>query len=74
MYIIQTVSSTEILSSGITHCVNQLSWGLDELGEHVEILSLGSPAISSNSQKIEHKFRNDFYNIPKTILEGSTNN
>lgn len=64
MYIIQTVSSTEILSSGITHCVNELSWGLDKLGEHVEILSLGSPAISSNSQKIEHKFRNDFYNIP----------
>ena len=64
MHIIHTVSSTEILSSGITHCVNELSWGLDKLGEHVEILSLGSPAISSNSQKIEHKFRNDFHNIP----------
>ena len=64
MHIIHTVSSTEILSSGVTHCVNELSWGLDRLGEHIEILSLGSPEISSNSKKIEHRFKNNFHNIP----------
>ena len=29
MHIIHTVSSTEVLSSGITHCVNELSFGFE---------------------------------------------
>ena len=51
MHIIHTISSTENLSSGITHCVNGLSFGLEKLGEHIEILSLGSSKIYSNSKE-----------------------
>ena len=67
MHIIQTISSTEILSSGVTHCVNELSWGLNKLGEKVEILSLGSRNFRKNSKKFEHKFESDFSNIPYCI-------
>ncbi len=64
MHIIHTVSSTEILFSGITHCVNELSNGLDKLGENVEILTLGSSKTSKSIKKLEHRFKNDFSNIP----------
>jgi len=64
MHIIHTISSTEILSSGITHCVNELSTGLDKLGEDVQVLSLGLEETYSNNKKIEQKFRNDYYDVP----------
>ena len=64
MKIIETVSSTEILYSGVTHCVNQLSQGLSILGQNVEILSLSSIPKSWVSSKNEYKFRNDFLEIP----------
>ena len=64
MHIINTISSTENLSSGITHCVNELSFGLGKLGQHVEILSLGSSGMSGSRKKNQHVFKNDFSNIP----------
>ena len=64
MHIIHTVSSTEVLSSGITHCVNELSLGLSRLGERVEIISLGSDHYTNNLKKFELKFKNDLGNIP----------
>ena len=64
MHIIQTVSSTEILSSGITHCVKELSLGLNSLGEQVEILSLGSDEYANNYIKFEHRFKSDLGKIP----------
>ena len=63
MHIIQTVSSTEILSSGITHCVKN-SLGLNSLGEQVEILSLGSDEYANNYIKFEHRFKSDLGKIP----------
>mgnify|MGYP001443172691 CR=1 FL=1 len=64
MHILQTVSSTEILFSGITYCVNELSQGLSTLGQNVEILSLSSTPNSWVSSKIEYKFRNNFLSVP----------
>ena len=52
------------MSSGITHCVNELSLGLNRLGEHVEILSLGSDHLTNNFKNFELKFHNDLGNIP----------
>ena len=49
MHIIHTVSSTEVLFSGVTYCVNELCWGLDRLQEKVEILSLGSSKIQNKN-------------------------
>ena len=60
MHILHTVSSTELLFSGITYCVNELSEGLSSLGQNVEILSLSSTPKSWVSSKNEYKFRNDF--------------
>ncbi len=64
MHIIHTVSSTEILSSGVTHCVNELSWGLSKIGEEVEILSLGSSKLSNKNKVLERKFKSNFKNFP----------
>ena len=64
MHIIHTVSSTEILFSGITYCVKELSQGLRKQGENVEVLSLGLPEKSNYIRKNEYKFKNDFCNIP----------
>ena len=64
MHILHTVSSTELLFSGITYCVNELSEGLTSLGQNVEILSLSSTPKSWVSSKNEYKFRNNFLNIP----------
>ena len=64
MHVLQTVSSTEILFSGITYCVNELSKGLSALGQNVEILSLSSTPKSWVSSKNEYKFRNNVLNIP----------
>ena len=64
MHIIHTVSSTEILFSGVTYCVNELCFGLDRLGEKVEMLSLGSSEIPSKNKKLEYKFSGDFNHIP----------
>jgi hypothetical protein len=64
MHVLQTVSSTEVLFSGITYCVNELSKGLSDLEKNVEILSLSSTPKSWVSSQNEYKFRNDFLNIP----------
>lgn len=64
MHVLQTVSSTEILFSGITYCVNELSKGLINLEQNVEILSLSSTPKSWVSSQNEYKFRNNFLNIP----------
>lgn len=64
MHIIHTVSSTENLSSGVTHCVNELSYGLKMLGQQVEILSLGSLEKPSYKNISEYKFENNFSKIP----------
>ena len=63
MRISYTVSSTEILSSGVTHCVNELSKGLKRLGVQTEILSLSNSKFISNN-RFERKFKGDFSNIP----------
>ena len=70
MKIIETVSSTEILYSGITYCVNELSQGLSVLGQNVEILSLSSISKNWVSSKNEYKFRNDFLKIPLLYKSG----
>ncbi len=64
MHIIHTVSSTEILFSGVTYCVNELSCGMDRLGAKVEVLSLDTSEMSRKRKKIEHKFSIDFDYIP----------
>jgi glycosyltransferase involved in cell wall biosynthesis len=64
MHVLQTVSSTEVLFSGITYCVNELSKGLINLEQNVEILSLSSTPKSWVSSQNEYKFRNNFLNIP----------
>ena len=64
MHVLQTVSSTEVLFSGITYCVNELSKGLINLEQNVEILSLSSTPKSWVSSQNEYKFRNDFLKIP----------
>lgn len=64
MHIIHTVSSTEVLFSGVTYCVNELCWGLDRLQEKVEILSLGSSKIQNKSKQLEYKFSGSFNHIP----------
>lgn len=64
MRIIHTVSSTEVLFSGITYCVNELCWGLDKLQGKVELLSIGSSEIQNKSKKIEYKFTGNFNYIP----------
>ena len=52
MHILQTVSSTDILFSGVTYCVNELSQGLSILGQNVEILSLSSTQKAGLVQKM----------------------
>ncbi len=64
MHVLQTVSSTEVLFSGITYCVNELSKGLVNLEQNVQILSLSSTPNSWVSSQNEYKFRNNFLNIP----------
>ena len=64
MHILQTVSSTEIPYSGVTYCVNELSQGLNNLGQNVEVLSLSSTRKISVVSNVEHKFRNNFLNFP----------
>lgn len=72
MRIIHTVSSTEILFSGVTYCVNELCLGLDRLGEKVEILSLGSSEIPSKNKKLEYKFSQDFSHFPLLKKTGAS--
>ncbi len=64
MHIIHTVSSNEILSSGVTYCVNELAYGLHKAGDKVEILSLGSGTFSMNDDKFDYKFKKDFSYVP----------
>ncbi len=73
MHIIHTVSSTENLSSGITHCVNELSYGLKMLGQQVEILSLGKSEKFSEKNITEYKFEKNFSNIPLLSKIGFSN-
>ena len=64
MHIIHTVSSTENLSSGVTHCVNELSYGLKMLGQRVEVLSLGNSEKPPEKNITEYKFEQNFSNVP----------
>ena len=62
MHIIHTISYRNFIIR-VTHCVNELSWGLSKM-EKVEILSLGSSKLSNNSRVIERKFKSNFKNFP----------
>lgn len=74
MHVLQTVSSTEIPYSGVTYCVNELSQGLNNLGQNVEVLSLSSTRKISVVSNIEHKFRNNFLNFPFLKKIGCSSN